>query len=78
LCLQKNNIMNSKIKEKLSEVLDKCEREKYPNICKKLNFKEGKEYVINAVYNRLNDFPEWDLGTAMTDLELFLRGAENE
>lgn len=70
--------MNSKIKEKLSEALNNCDNKNYPMICKKLNFKEGKEYVINAVYNRLNLFPDWDFGTALTDVELFLKGAESE
>lgn len=70
--------MNEQIKEKLNEVLSKCDGKKYPNICKKLSFSEGKELVVNMVYERLVDFPDWDLSNALADADYFLSSLDNE
>jgi len=70
--------MNAEIKQKLSDVLDKCDGKTYPHICKKLNFVEGKELVINMVYTKLEAFPKWELDNALADVELNLSGINNE
>jgi hypothetical protein len=70
--------MNDQIKSKLFEVLNNCKKEKYPNICKKCRYEDGKETVANMLYNRLKKFPDWEIDNAMADVEFNLNDIEHD
>jgi hypothetical protein len=70
--------MNPEIKEKLTQIVSNCDTTKYPNICKKTSFKDGKDLVVNMIYNRLEKFPNWELDSAISDVELNLAGLQDE
>ena len=72
------NKITEKVQNDLEKVLLKCEIEKYPNIVKFMKYKVGKDIVINMVYNRLINFPNYTLANCITDVELFLNEQGNE
>lgn len=70
--------MNEKIKDELLVALNKCDNKHYPKICEKMQYKNGRELVVNMVYNRLVSFPNWDVRTALSDVEINLKGFADE
>lgn len=70
--------MNATIKENIISILDNIDPNEYNRISDKLKFKDGKELVINMIYNRLEQFPSWNFANALADVEVTLKGFQNE
>lgn len=70
--------MNTIIHNKIEAILKDLDPEKYNRICQKIKFEDGKKLVINMIYNSLEDFPSFSLENAITDVEIQLKGLENE
>lgn len=70
--------MDNKIKQKIEDILLNIDPKNYNKISQKLQFKDGKELVVNMIYGRLKDFPSWTVENALTDTEINLKGLENE
>jgi hypothetical protein len=70
--------MNAKIKENINSILDNLDTEQYNRISDKLKFEDGRELVVNMIYNRLEEFPEYNFGNALADVEVTLKGFQNE
>lgn len=70
--------MNAEIKKEIIDVLDKCDGKEYPHICHKLHFVDGKELIVNMVYNKLESFPNWTMGNVLSDVEVTLSGLNDE
>jgi hypothetical protein len=70
--------MNPIIKKEIEDFVEKCNSTQFPMMCKKTQFKEGKELVVNMVYNRLKSFPNWNINNAVSDVEIYLNDLENE
>jgi hypothetical protein len=70
--------MNAKIKENINSILDNIDSEQYNRIADKLKFKDGRELVVNMIYNRLEQFPTYTFSNALADVEVTLKGFQNE
>jgi hypothetical protein len=70
--------MNAKIKENINSILDNLDAEQYNRISDKLKFKDGRELVVNMIYNRLEQFPSYSFANALADVEVTLKGFQNE
>lgn len=70
--------MNAKIKDNINKVLDNLDAEQYNRISDKLKFKDGRELVVNMIYNRLEQFPSWNFANVLADVEVTLKGFQNE
>lgn len=70
--------MNQKLKNSINSNLDNLDAKVYSSISEKIKFKDGRELVINMIYQRLNDFPSWNFGNAIADTELTLKGFQDE
>jgi hypothetical protein len=70
--------MNKIIHDKIEAILKELDSQKYNRICEKIKFEEGKKLVINMIYSSLEDFPSFSLENAITDVEIQLKGLENE
>lgn len=66
--------METKIREKIENVLKNLDPRIYNRITQKLKFADGKELVVNMIYNRLVDFPSWTIENALSDTEINLKG----
>ena len=44
--------MNAKIKENINSILDNIDSEQYNRIADKLKYVDGRELVVNMIYNR--------------------------
>jgi hypothetical protein len=70
--------MNAKIKENINSILDNLDAEQYNRISDKLKFEDGRELVVNMIYNRLEQFPSYSFANAIADVEVTLKGFQNE
>jgi len=70
--------MNAKIKENINSILDNLDAEQYNRISDKLKFQDGRELVVNMIYNRLEQFPSYNFANALADVEVTLKGFHNE
>lgn len=70
--------MNAKIRQRIEGILDGIDPVKYNRISQKLLFTDGRELVINMIYNRLEEFPAWTFANALDNTEIYLKGLENE
>lgn len=70
--------MNPKIKDNINSILDTLDAEQYNRIADKLKFKDGRELVVNMIYNRLEQFPNYSFANALADVEVTLKGFQNE
>jgi hypothetical protein len=70
--------MNAKIKDNINSILDTLDAEQYNRISDKLKFKDGRELVVNMIYNRLEQFPTYTFANALADVEVTLKGFQNE
>jgi hypothetical protein len=69
--------MNVKIKENINSILDNLDAEQYNRISDKLKFKDGRELVVNMIYNTLEQFPNYSFANALADTEVTLKGFHN-
>jgi hypothetical protein len=70
--------MNAKIKENINKNLDNIDVEQYNRISQKLKFEDGRELVVNMIYSRLEQFPSWSFANALSDVEVTLKGFQND
>ena len=70
--------MNAKIKENINSILDNIDSEQYNRIADKLKYVDGRELVVNMIYNRLEQFPNYSFANALADVEVTLKGFQNE
>jgi hypothetical protein len=70
--------MNAKIKENINSILDNIDSEQYNRISDKLKYVDGRELVVNMIYNRLEQFPNYSFANALADVEVTLKGFQNE
>jgi len=70
--------MNAKIKENINSILDNIDSEQYNRIADKLKYVDGRELVVNMIYNRLEQFPSYSFANALADVEVTLKGFQNE
>ena len=70
--------MNAKIKENINSILDNIDSEQYNRIADKLKYVDGRELVVNMIYNRLEQFPSYSFANALADVEVTLKGFHNE
>lgn len=70
--------MNAKIKDNINSILDTLDAEQYNRISDKLKFQDGRELVVNMIYNRLEQFPSYSFANALADVEVTLKGFQNE
>ena len=70
--------MNAKIKDNINSILDTLDAEQYNRISDKLKFKDGRELVVNMIYNTLEQFPTYNFANALADVEVTLKGFQNE
>ena len=70
--------MNAKIKENINSILDNIDSEQYNRIADKLKYVDGRELVVNMIYNRLEQFPTYSFANALADVEVTLKGFQNE
>jgi hypothetical protein len=69
--------MNAKIKENINSILDNIDSEQYNRIADKLKYVDGRELVVNMIYNRLEQFPSYSFANAIADVEVTLKGFQN-
>jgi hypothetical protein len=69
--------MNAKIKENINSILDNIDSEQYNRIADKLKYVDGRELVVNMIYNRLEQFPSYSFANALADVEVTLKGFQN-
>ena len=69
--------MNAKIKENINSILDNIDSEQYNRIADKLKYVDGRELVVNMIYNRLEQFPSYNFANALADVEVTLKGFQN-
>jgi hypothetical protein len=70
--------MNAKIKENINKNLDNIDVEQYNRISQKLKFEDGRELVVNMIYSRLEQFPNYSFENALADVEVTLKGFQND
>jgi hypothetical protein len=70
--------MNAKIEENINSILDNIDSEQYNRIADKLKYVDGRELVVNMIYNRLEQFPSYSFANALADVEVTLKGFQNE
>jgi hypothetical protein len=70
--------MNAKIEENINSILDNIDSEQYNRIADKLKYVDGRELVVNMIYNRLEQFPSYSFANALADVEVTLKGFHNE
>jgi hypothetical protein len=70
--------MNAKIKENINKNLDNIDVEQYNRISQKLKFEDGRELVVNMIYSRLEQFPSWSFANTLADVEVTLKGFQND
>lgn len=70
--------MNEKIRYNINRVLDDIDAEQYNRISQKLKFVDGRELVVNMIYSRLEQFPSYSFANALADVEVTLKGFQNE
>jgi len=69
--------MNAKIEENINSILDNIDSEQYNRIADKLKYVDGRELVVNMIYNRLEQFPSYSFANALADVEVTLKGFQN-
>ena len=69
--------MNAKIKENINNILDNIDSQQYNRIADKLKYVDGRELVVNMIYNRLEQFPSYSFANALADVEVTLKGFQN-
>ena len=69
--------MNAKIKENINSILDNIDSQQYNRIADKLKYVDGRELVVNMIYNRLEQFPSYSFANALADVEVTLKGFQN-
>lgn len=70
--------MNAKIKENINKNLDNIDVEQYNRISQKLKFEDGRVLVVNMIYSRLEQFPNYSFENALADVEVTLKGFQND
>jgi hypothetical protein len=70
--------MNEKIRYNINRILDNINPEQYNRISQKLKFVDGRELVVNMIYVRLEQFPNYTFENALADVEVTLKGFQNE
>jgi len=70
--------MNAKIRFNINRVLDNIDAMQYNRISQKLKFVDGRELVVNMIYGRLEQFPNYSFENALADVEVTLKGFQNE
>ena len=50
---------------------------KHNRIADKLKYVDGRELVVNMIYNRLEQFPSYSFANALADVEVTLKGFQN-
>ena len=70
--------MNEKIRYNINRILDNINPEQYNRISQKLKFVDGRELVVNMIYGRLEQFPNYTFENALADVEVTLKGFQNE
>ena len=70
--------MNAKIKENINNILDNIDSQQYNRIADKLKYVDGRELVVNMIYSRLEQFPNYSFENALADVEVTLKGFQND
>ena len=60
-----------------NSILDNIDSEQYNRIADKLKYVDGRELVVNMIYNRLEQFPSYSFANALADVEVTLKGFQN-
>lgn len=69
--------MTDKLKNVLSKFIDNCSKTGMIYICKRIENEEGRNYVINRLYETMQMYPTWQPSQCLSQIEVELNDIEN-